>query len=426
MTTADAGPTTEERPEALWRFIPLAQFEAERPQEPTQEAVRHGLQALWQRLSGNRSAQTEAETPEEARSLKSAPQGMMDMAVPRAEWAKVGGAGLDEALGGWLEQKSGSQAIVGGPASGVDEMVRAWAQDQGLRVLTPPGPQTLLSDEDWLGDWLGQQVAEGEGDGQRVILPGLERCFLRHADGLEGVRRLLDLIWQDRITCLLTCDSWAWAYLNRVVQIEAILPAPLTLAPLDATALTVWFRELAERHEPQNLTFRQATNGRPVLPSAPAGQEADDNAVKTDRDFLIHLAARSRGNPGVARAIWRESLQVNSAEEVKSKAQEEAAADRGYTMWVNPWAKLSLPSLPSSADREAAQVLHTLLLHNGLSAELLADLLPLGRAKVMQIIQQLRAARLVASEAGRWTITPLGYPAVRTFLGREGFLADVL
>ncbi len=422
MTVAESDPTTEQTPKPLWRFIPLAQFEKERPQEPTQEVVRHGLRAIWQRFSRNRSTQAEPETPEEARSLKSAPQRMMDMAVPQSEWAKVGGAGLDEALGGWLEQESGSYAIVGGPASGVDEMVRAWAQDHGLRVLTPPSPQVLLSGE----DWLGQQLTEGEGDRPHLILPGLERYFLRHPDGLDGVRRLLDLIWTDQITCLVTCDSWAWAYLNRVLHIEAILPAPLTLAPLDATALTRWFRELAERNEPRSLTFRQATNGRPVLPSASAGQETDDKAAKTDREFLIHLAARSRGNPGVARAIWRESLQVNSAEEVESKAQEEAAADRGYTMWVNPWAKLGLPSLPSNADREDAQVLHTLLLHNGLSAEQLSDLLPLGRAKVMQIIHRLRAARLVTDEAERWIITPLGYPAVRAFLGREGFLADVL
>lgn len=423
MTTAQSDPTTDQTPKTLWRFIPLSQFEKERPQEPTQEVVRHGLRAIWQQFSRNRSAQAETETPEEARSLKSAPQRMMDMAVPQAEWGKMGGAGLDEALSGWLEQGSGRQAIVGGPASGVDEMVRAWGRDQGLSILTPPSPEALLSGE----DWLGQQLTIEEGNRPRLILPGLERCFLRHPDGLDGVRRLLDLIWTEQIACVLTCDSWAWAYLNRVLHIEAVLPAPLTLAPLDATALTLWFRELAERNEPRNLTFRQATNGRPVLPSTTsAGHEAEDKTAKTDREFLIHLAARSRGNPGVARAIWRESLQVNSAEEVESKAQEEAAADRGYTMWVNPWTKLSLPSLPSNADREDALVLYTLLLHNGLSTEHLSDLLPLGQARVVQIIQHLRAARLVTNEADRWIITPLGYPAVRVFLGREGFLADVL
>ena len=84
-----------------------------------QEAVRHGLRAVWNRLPG-RSAPAEPETPEEARSLKSAPMTVMDMAAPAPEWDRMGGAGLEQALGGWLEGGgSDSQAIVGGPASGV-------------------------------------------------------------------------------------------------------------------------------------------------------------------------------------------------------------------------------------------------------------------------------------------------------------------
>ncbi len=410
---------TESEPFQPWRFIPLAQFEKERPQEPTQEAVRHGLRAVWNRLPG-RSGAAEPEIPEEARSLKSAPMTVMDMAAPSPGWGRMGGPGLDQALGGWLEgERAGSLAIVSGPTIGVTEMVQAWAGDQGLQILAPPAPDELLAGREWLDGVLDAVQA-----GQRLILPGLERCFLRHPEGLDLVRGLLDEIWQGKISCLLTCDSWAWAYLDRVVQVESILPAPLTLSPFDATALDCWFRQLAQRYEPRSLTFRQASDGHPVLTAQKA--PLSDPGVQSDQTFLTHLAARSRGNPGVARAIWRESLQVNSTEEVEVKAQEEAAGDRGYTMWVTPWPKLALPEVPPNTGRAEAFVLHALLLHNGLPAWLLFDLLPMGRAEVVQILHRLRTARLVADEGNRWQVTPLGYPAVRSYLGREGFLTDGL
>lgn len=427
MTTPKPGPAADNEAEKLWRFVSPAQFEQNRPQEPTQEAVRHGLRTLWNRLPFNRPSQSESEIPEEARSLKSASLRWMDMAAPPPQWDRVGGPGLDEGLHDWLEQgaDAGAKAILVGPGAGVAEMVRAWGQDQAIPILTPPSPEAILSGEDWLAQVRKSGLA---GDG-RVILPGLERCYLRHPNGLDLVRGLLDLFLHKEIACLLTCDSWAWAYLNRTLHVESIVPAPLTLAPFDADALAAWFQELSGRHDRRAFTFRQVTNGRPVLSSASdheADQGESDEKAKTDREFLVHLAARSRGNPGVARAIWRESLQVNSLEEVDTKAQEEAAKDRGYTMWVNPWSKLTLPSLPNGANRKEGFVLHALLLHNGLPAALLPHLLPLGPGEVVQILQRLRGARLVEGSEDRWYVSPLGYPAVRAFLAQRGFLTDVL
>lgn len=404
----------------LWQFIPLAQFEKARPQEPTQEAVRHGLQTLWKRLPG-RSAPEEPETAEAARSLKSAPTTLMDMAAPEPEWGHKGGDGLDEALSAWLGEKdAGSRVIVCGPGSGVDEMVQAWGDDHGIQLVTLPRPEEILASGEWLAQF-------GGADRPRVILAGLERCYLRHPDGLDLLRGLLDRIWQGEITGLFTCDSWAWTYLNRVLQIESILPGPQTLAPLDGDALARWFRALAQRHPPRILTFRQTNDGRPILVAKADGDpEAAEDELTSNQGFLNYLAARSRGNPGVARAIWRESLQVDSEEAVESKAQEEAAADRGYTMWVNPWPRVNLPGMPANSGQDEAFVLHALLLHNGLAASVLPELVPLSREQVIRVVQRLRTARLVAGVHDRWQVTPLGYPAVRSFLAQEGFLIDVL
>ncbi len=437
MTTADpnsSDKTIDDPVQDLWQFSPLAQFEKARPQEPTQEAVRHGLRALWQRLPFNRTAPETPETPEAARFLTSAPTLMMERAAPSPDWQSVGSLGLDQALSSWLEggAEAGSRAIVAAPASCVDQMVRAWAQDHGLDLLAPPSQDAILSGQAWLDEL--EQRRRGEDAPRRFVLTGLEHCYLRHPAGLDLVRQLLDLIWRQEIVCLLTCDSWAWAYLNRLLHVESVLPAPLVLSPLDVPALSTWFRSLADQEEPRHLTFRQANNGRPILApadraDAKSSQDDEKSAKDTkDQEFLVHLAALSRGNPGVGWAIWRESLLVRSDEdeEVDAKAQAEADADRGYTMWVRTWAKVELPKLPTGTGREAAFVLHALLLHNGLPSNLLPALLPLDRAEVVHILQTLRSARLVVNPGDHWYVSPAGYPAVRSFLDGEGFLIDVL
>lgn len=409
----------------LWQFVPLAKFGAARPQEPTQEAVRHGLRTIWSRLAFRRGTPSESDPVAEAGDLTSAPRAMVERAVPQPDLAGMGGPVLDAALESWLTQENApAQTFVSAPGSGVDEMVRAWGQDHGLDFLPPPPPEAVLAG----GAWLDQVAADGETTHRRYVIIGLERWFLRHPDGLDLVRRLLDLIWHGHITCLLTCDSWAWAYLNRVLHVETILPGALTLAPFGEKELGIWFRLLADLYEPRNLIFRQVNNGRPILTPASDVPETSPTgeASNADREFLTHLAARSRGNLGVARAIWRECLLVKEQEEVEAKAQEEAAGDRGYTMWVTPWPKVNLPVLPPGAGRAEAFVLHALLLHNGLSSTVLPDLLPLERGEVVRIVQSLRTARLVAADAERWAVTLAGYPAVRTFLSGEGFLTDGL
>jgi hypothetical protein len=126
----------------------------------------------------------------------------------------------------------------------------------------------------------------------------------------------------------------------------------------------------------------------------------------------------------VAWAIWRQCLHIGTDEDAEEAAQEAAARDRGRTLWIRPWQEVLLPELPRGTDTAELLLLHTLLLHDGLPADLLDALLPFSSGDIRQRLYRLRSGGLVKEEEGLWRVTLLGYPAVRTALSDEDNLVD--
>jgi len=95
---------------------------------------------------------------------------------------------------------------------------------------------------------------------------------------------------------------------------------------------------------------------------------------------------------------------------------------------------LEEPDLPRLTDEAVALVLHALLLCNGVTAELLTKLLPLGAAAVQGILPRPAAAAvqtsagigagLVTCSNGRWQVSALGYSTAREVLASHGLLSD--
>ena len=143
-------------------------------------------------------------------------------------------------------------------------------------------------------------------------------------------------------------------------------------------------------------------------------------------NLVKQLAAYSRGLPQVAWTLWRECLQV--APEAKKEIERKMnKADDWHTVWVKPWSQLLLPSVPQSAGTTESIILHTLLLHDGVTAGLLELLLPYSHSQVRQVLHQLMEVDLVEITADkRWRVTLLGYPTVRNFMENEGYLVDVI
>lgn len=416
-------PTTPKLPETgqeaneqppLWELIPLGEFKP--PSSPAPEAVRSGLHDLWRRLRGGEPAQNEVEPEVE---MERPSQKMLDWAAPDPDWAAADVTGLEAGLRGWLDGEApsvGVQTIVDPPMGLVDARLERWAVERDYFLITPPTPEQIITGN---VAWLD---AIPLNSGQRLLLPHLERSFLRHHNGLDLLRRLLDRIDRLRSPLIVLCQSWAWPYLCQVAQIDAVLGTPLTPAPFDDGALNRWLGGSAQNASPYPLVFREASSGKTVLePFAP-----DPAAPSTASPYLKNLAARSRGNPRVAWNIWRRALLAAKDSTVEKEAQEAAKQDTRYTLWVRPWEQMHLPDLVGSATSLDGMLLYTILLHGGLAHQLAADLLPFSPGEVVDRLHRLRAGGVVEQNGEVWNPTPVGYPAIRRFLGEEGFLVDEL
>ena len=187
----------------------------------------------------------------------------------------------------------------------------------------------------------------------------------------------------------------------------------------DHARLAHHFQQLADASIDRQILFRQTDNGDYVLPPPDTGEVSGETS-----NFLQLLAAHSRGVFGIAWAVWRASLRTEPDEKMAVEDDTGKPKIPHQTIWVTPWNELNLLSLPSGAGRDEAFMLHTLLLHNGLSLELLQNLLPLSPSQVMETIFRLEEARLVAQNDTLWQVSPQGYPAVRQFLKTNGYLVD--
>ncbi|UCG23204.1 MAG: hypothetical protein JSW55_13715 [Chloroflexota bacterium] len=408
---------------AIWEYISLNHYS--KPSAPAGEVVRGRLTAARRLLR----PETYRAGRDRGR-LSAAPPYLLNRAAPAPDLEQMVIA-LQGALHNWFftrDPKRSIKVVVGPPGSNVDRTVAALGRRKGWPIVGPPTPAEILSGGDaWLDNIKGDALAP-------VVIPKLGSCYLRHHDGLALIGRLLDWLASTRRRCLMACDSWAWAYLVKALQIDAMLPTPLTLAPLDGNRLQFWLPTLA-RTNGGRFVFRDAGNGEAIFMVAsdyadlirrnatPGKMEAFGEGDGAGA-LVKQLAAYSRGLPKIAWTWWRECLQVTP--EAKREIERTMdPADDCYTVWVKPWSQLPLPVAPHTAGTTESIILHTLLLHDGAPAELLELLLPLSHSQIRHALHQLREVNLVKLTADdHWRITLLGYPAVRGFMENEGYLVD--
>lgn len=396
----------------LWQFVPMAQHE--KPPEPAAEKVRRGLRGIWDRL-GIGTGKSHDPIGQEA--LQAVGGEDLDRIVAPPPW-RDGIGPLDEALKDWVDSTGNGcplMVVVAPPHSGVRQIVEGWAAMKEWPLLNPPDPRSLLGQT---GGLLRDAHAHME---TPLVLSRLEHWYLRHHNGLRLLRELLDHLSLRRRHTLLCCDSWAWAYLSRTVHPQLVLPAPLVPAAFHESHLRRWFRSLVQGADGRRCVLRHPETGKLVLDT---GELQSENTGPEHSDFLKRVAAHSRGIPGVAHALWRHCLRfsVEKLEENPEARDENTPCPR--TVWVEPWRELELPRVPEGDRNRFAFLLHALLLHNGLSSYLLADILQCLSHPQAEGLQELRGAGIVVEEQGVWRVSALGYPAARRFLESEEYLVD--
>lgn len=413
----------------LWRFIRLEQYTS--PPEPTQGKVRKGIFGLWDRLGwGKKPRPVFRES-----NLSQVPRELLDEVVPVPDWS-AGIAAVTTSLGDWLDATQPAppvQVFVGPCYSGTAQILAQWAGARGWDLLAPPEPEQILAGGK---EWLAQA---DDGSDAPLVLPHLEHCYLRHYNGLTLLRRLLEIILSHRRRWLVGCDSWAWAYFRQVFSVDAMLRSPWILAPFGQERLQVWLPEVIKGAPTPGFVFRQSDTGKFILPPVlsretelPDQDRPEPAAGPNLSNFLKYLAAYSRGIPGIAWAVWRQSLYDAMLQEAEEKEAVEgdappAAPGAGKTILVKPWSQIARPTVPILPERtQLLMVLHALLLHGGLKERLLPEVLPLAPMEIIEYLYFLQNSGLVEADQGFWHVTPQGYPAVRQELQSEGYLTDAI
>lgn len=306
-----------------------------------------------------------------------------------ADWAD------DEDPARWL------QLVVMAPCDSND-IVRSWADQEGYHVASPPPRSALLkpSTESFVDFNCQEKV---------LVVPRLERWFLRHHDGLGHVRRLLIEASEANRHCVLGCNSWAWQFLCKAIGANLLLPLGLTFEAFDAERLKKWLLQLSSNDETEtDWVFRFSASGKEVFIPDSSSDEANN--------YFAKLAATSLGIPWVAWHLWRQGLRFGPDDD----KQKEKFPDE-TTMWVAAIEEMHLPS----ADVDVSLLtLQALLIHDGLSSRELDLATPSVDAS--NILPSLLAADLVERDGDRYYVAPAAYPAVRTKLNDAGFPMDEL
>ncbi|MBM9511260.1 hypothetical protein [Desulfogranum marinum] len=392
-----------------WQYVQLADYQL--PTTPVTYSARvrfASFRRLFQRDMPSQSLPLKAQEK-----LSSLPECLLETIAPIPDWRDSASA-LNTAMSDWLDKdvhRAPVMVIVGAPYSGNSEALQALAKMQSWRTLDSPAPEQILTGD---SGWLSSQVT-GAGP---WVLPNLEKVYLRHAEGLQLVRQFIAHACSGNMgKVIIGCDSWAWAFIQHLWS--GPTPAVMTLQAFDEPRLIKYFQGLINASTGGRLLIRLSDDGRYVLPLP----EKHDTGVEYS-NFLQIVAAYSRGNFGITRKIWCSSMQTEPGENQQEHLGTEQADMSQQTIWIIPWNQLKLPSLPSDIGCNEAFILHALLLHSGLTQEVLQRLLPLPQKSVLATLYRLKEYELVERDNADWQVTPLGYPAVRQFLQSSRYLVD--
>ncbi|MDX1818197.1 MAG: hypothetical protein R3180_10795 [Marinobacter sp.] len=311
--------------------------------------------------------------------------------------------------------------IVAPPFSGLREsLVRlptlepSEAAPAPWRLVAPP--EDLCMTQAQARQWWDEQDLSGD-----WVIPELGDFWLRHPAGLALIPELLSRMAAGETgQGIIGCSSWCWQFWSRYLP-DAHL-GPLTPAPLDAERLGRWFGNLAALRDHRPLVARMADDGLYVLPI----DDPDDGVRRKHAGFLRDLAIASRGNPGVALAVWQHALRARPEESAEADDPTTEESGKYRECWVVHMDQLSLPTMLQSYDRAIGFILHALLLHDGLDQERLEMVSGVNGAPLQLALSRLVRADIIerGDASGHWRVTPLGYPTVRRHLLSWGYPVD--
>ncbi len=401
----------------IWTFIPWEDFSL--PAPPPSDVARGSLRRVWKSLRELFRNETNGSEPKQPGPDGSRPSRDLIQQISPDPDLRPAAQVLRETLSTWLPPAAPTPCIVpliGPPGCDLADMLQMLGQADGFQLVPKLDATTILSTDRTDSTALPHAPTT---DGNVLVIPRLEHWYLRHQDGFNLIRLLIDRLMSSGGSAVVGCDSWAWAFLQHAIGIEDVLGPPRTLAPFDAVRLENWLRSLLDF---EKYEFRQQGDDKSLFPAD--GAEALESEAQGPPGHFKSLAAQARGNPGVALALWRAGLRNRDQDDENASRASSPAPSKSIISSVSA-TDLERPKLPLEKAPIYRHILHAILLHGGLSPATLNAILPFSGAHIRRCISLMRQADiLVPGVDDRVRVELTAYPFVRSVLATDGFLTD--
>ena len=259
----------------LWEVVRIGDFSL--PADSQLNVARKKWRSL---RSFFRTSQEPLETHAKAEEdLRALPTIQLENLAPPVHWGAASTA-LDRLLTARPDDGPESEIVflIGQPHVDQAAILRQWAISRKVAVLEGPDPAAILSRQ-------SLEKKNRKSIDSVWVIPELERWFLRHANGLWLVRELLQQVASGEMGGgIIGCNSWAWAYLQRVWPIPN--PTALVLQAFDGRALARYFMVSSLAGGEKQVRFLNARTGEPLLSR---GAEKTGTEEEVGRQHVIHL-----------------------------------------------------------------------------------------------------------------------------------------
>ncbi|MFU1519762.1 hypothetical protein ACM25P_14960 [Vreelandella alkaliphila] len=384
-----------------WEMVALESFQT--PEQTQASQWRRSWRAATTWIVGREASERQAKEESELRKLSEV---ALSHWVPAIDWTPAARA-LSQVTEGYVDAPV--VLFISPPHGGHEAVVSHWAQQQGVNCISAP---TLNELTGGCLEWV-----ERCGSQHQWVIPALERHFLRHTQGLQGVRELLERALSGRLgQGVIGCDSWTYAYLQHAVGLEGV--PVVTLQALEGEQLAHYFAQLADDGGVR-LTVYSSRTGQPIL----AGVSKDSAGGERSYKELQRLAAHCRGHLGIAWHYWRERLRESAGNGDSGRSQGPSQG-QPKELWLLD--ALAEAELASDTGDVATLLLHTLLIHGGLEDQALGYVLPFSSHEALNARLALARQGILRCHQGRWQVAPLSYASVRQLLESRNYLVDPL
>ena len=289
-------------------------------------------------------------------------------------------------MNSWLSNPDAAETtrLIIYPPTDNARFMRDWARERDVILFDPPERKAFDTQ-------VAERIAEVQREGV-VVIPDLQRYFLRSVGHMDGIRRLLVAVCDTPYRVVLGCNSFGWQFLVKALDAQHLLPTATVSQAYNGEELRKWLHRSVRAG---GYTVHGTDTGGDLFAEGNVG-------------WFNRLSYLSYGIPWVAWAYWRRSLFVSPEGNPKQ-------------LWAN---MATPPAFPSNDARESLLVLHALLVHGGMTGDDLAEVLPLAGEGTA--VAMLRRRGFVEDVDGRWCVTPFGYPSVRAQLALAGYPGDGL